>query len=145
MEILLQLGANKTAFIQFFLFVISIGFLTIYVYGPFFKAYDERLKRTKGADAVAKDAADEAKNLNLIFQSKARETNEKIKNIFEAKKTMATQMSNDVLTAAKTVAEKNTQTARQEIEEQKKSAQAQIQTLAAEISTQLKQKFEGGL
>ncbi len=145
MEILLQLGANKTAFIQFFLFVISIGFLTLYVYGPFFKAYDERLKRTKGADAVAKDAADEAKNLNLIFQSKARETNEKIKNIFEAKKTEATQMSNDVLAAAKTVAEKNTQTARQEIEEQKKSAQAQIQTLATEISTQLKQKFEGGL
>ena len=45
MEILLQLGANKTAFIQFVLFVLSIGFLTIYVYGPYFKAYDERLKK----------------------------------------------------------------------------------------------------
>ena len=145
MEILLQLGANETAFIQFFLFVISIGFLTIYVYNPFFRAYDERQKRTKGADTVAKETADEAKNLNLIFQSKARETNEKIKNIFETEKTRALIISAEILTEAKTVAEKNTETARAEIETQKKSAQAQVQILSSEISAQLKQKFEGGL
>ena len=68
MEILLQLGANETAYIQFFLFIISISFLTIYVYGPYFKANDERLKRTKGADTVAKEASDEAKSLALIFK-----------------------------------------------------------------------------
>ncbi len=145
MEILLQLGANKSAFIQFFLFAISIGFLTLYVYNPYFKAHDERLQRTKGADAVAKEAADEAKNLGLIFQSKARETNDKIKNIFETQKTEAAKISSSLLADAKMVAEKNTSAARLDIENQKKSAQAQIQTLASEISTQLKQKFEGGL
>ncbi len=145
MEILLQLGANETAFIQFVLFVLSIGFLTIYVYGPYFKAYDERLKRTKGADTVAKEAADEAKNLALIFQTKARETNDKIKNIFDLKKTEAGKLSTDILSEAKTTAEKSTAAARTNIENQKSKAQADIQALAAEISTQLKQKFEGGL
>lgn len=145
MEILLQLGANKTAFIQFVLFVVSIGFLTIYVYGPYFKAYDERLKRTKGADTVAKEAADEAKNLALIFQTKARETNEKIKNIFDLKKTEAGKLSADILSDAKATAEKNTAAARADIENQKSKAQADVQALATEISTQLKQKFEGGL
>lgn len=145
MEILLQLGANKTAFIQFVLFVVSIGFLTIYVYGPYFKAYDERLKRTKGADTVAKEAADEAKNLALIFQTKARETNEKIKNIFDLKKTEAIKLSTDILSDAKATAEKNTAAARADIENQKSKAQADVQALATEISTQLKQKFEGGL
>jgi F0F1-type ATP synthase membrane subunit b/b' len=145
MEILLQLGANETAFIQFFLFIISIGFLTIYVYSPFFKAYDERLNRTKGADTVAKETADEAKNLSLIFQAKARETNEKIKNIFEAEKSEGAKQAADVLADAKAVAEKNTTAARAEIEAQKKTAQAQIQILASEISAELKQKFEGGL
>ncbi len=145
MEILLQLGANKTAFIQFVLFVVSIGFLTIYVYGPYFKAYDERLKRTKGADTVAKEAADEAKNLALIFQTKARETNEKIKNIFDLKKTEASKLSTDILSDAKATAEKSTAAARTDIENQKSKAQADVQALATEISAQLKQKFEGGL
>lgn len=145
MEILLQLGANKTAFIQFVLFVLSIGFLTIYVYGPYFKAYDERLKRTKGADTVAKEAADEAKSLALIFQTKARETNDTIKNIFDLKKTEAGKLSTEILSEAKTTAEKNTAVARADIENQKTKAQADVQTLAAEISAQLKQKFEGGL
>ena len=145
MEILLQLGANKTAFIQFVLFVLSIGFLTIYVYGPYFKAYDERLKGTKGADTVTKEAADEAKNLALIFQTKARETNAKIKNVFDLKKSEAGKLSAEILLEAKSTAEKNTAAARADIENQKSKAQADIQALATEISAQLKQKFEGGL
>ena len=145
MEILLQLGANKTAFIQFVLFVVSIGFLTLYVYGPYFKAYDERLKRTKGADTVAKEAADEAKNLALIFQTKARETNEKIKSVFDHKKNEAGLLSAEILSAAKTTAEKNIAAARVDIENQKTKAQVDVQSLASEISAQLKQKFEGGL
>jgi F-type H+-transporting ATPase subunit b len=145
MEILLQLGANKTAFIQFFIFVISISFLTIYVYGPYFKAYDERLKRTKGAEAVAKETADEAKSLALIYQSKARENNEKIKTIFDLKKNEAQKVAAEVIGAAKIAAEKNTQDARSEIEIQKAKAQSDAQSLVVEISQQLKQKFEGGL
>ncbi len=145
MEILLQLGANETAFIQFLIFVLSISFLTVYVYGPYFKANDERNKRTKGADVVAKEAADEAKNLALIYQSKARENNEKIKSVFDNKKTEATKITTDLLLEAKTTAEKNTQAARLDIENQKNKAQSEIQTLATEISLQLKQKFEGGL
>ncbi len=145
MEILLQLGANETAFIQFLIFVLSISFLTIYVYGPYFKANDERNKRTKGADVVAKEAADEAKNLALIYQSKARENNEKIKSVFDNKKTEATKITTDLLLEAKTTAEKNIQAARLDIENQKNKAQSEIQTLATEISLQLKQKFEGGL
>ncbi len=145
MEILLQLGANETAYIQFFLFIISISFLTIYVYGPYFKANDERLKRTKGADTVAKEAADEAKSLALIFQSKARENNDKIKAIFDIKKSEAAKKSGDVLAEAKVIAEKNTSVARADIEVQKNNAQSDVQTLVAEISMQLKQKFEGGL
>jgi F0F1-type ATP synthase membrane subunit b/b' len=145
MEILLQLGANETAFIQFLIFVLSISFLTIYVYGPYFKANDERNKRTKGADIVAKEAADEAKNLALIYQTKARENNEKIKTVFENKKAEAAKITTELLAEAKILTEKNTQAARTDIENQKAKAQTEIQNLAAEISLQLKQKFESGL
>ena len=105
----------------------------------------ERQKRTKGADAVAKDTADEAKNLALVYQSKARETNEKIKSIFDHKKTDAGKITADILSEAKSAAEKNTQSARADIVNQKNKAQSEVLTLAQEISIQLKNKFEGGL
>lgn len=145
MEILIQLGANKTAFIQFLLFVFSISFLTLYVYTPYFKAYDERLKKTKGADVVAKETADEAKNLSLIYQEKARASGNKISTVFEAKKNEAAKIATDLITQAKNEAEKSTKAARTEIETQKSQASAQIQTIAKEVSAQLQQKLEGGV
>ena len=87
MEILSQLGANGTAFIQFFIFIVVISFLTIVVYTPFFKAYDQRHKLTKGADQVAFETQDEAKKLTQIYAARAREINEKLNNIFNTSKT----------------------------------------------------------
>ncbi len=145
MEILLQLGANSTAFVQFGLFVIAITFLTVVVFNPYFKAYDERMKKTKGADAVAKEAGEEAKNLSLIYQTKAREINNTIKTIFDNKRSDAGKVSNDLLAQAKIEAEKSIVEARAQIEKQKATAQTQIKQISQEISEQLKQKFEGGL
>lgn len=145
MEILLQLGANSTAFIQFVLFAISISFLTVVVFNPYFKANDERQKRTKGADAVAKEAGEEAKNTALIFQAKAREINEAIKKIFDTKRAEAGTQSAEILNLAKTAAEKSAQEAMALIEKQKTEAKKQITNISSEISEQLKNKFEGGL
>ena len=145
MEILLQLGANSTAFIQFILFAVSISFLTIVVFNPYFKAYDERQKRTKGADAVAKETGEEAKNTALIFQAKAREINEAIKKEFDLKRVEALGATGEILSLAKASADKSTQEARVEIEKQKTTAKSQIKNISAEISEQLKNKFEGGL
>lgn len=145
MEILLQLGANSTAFVQFILFAISISFLTIVVFNPYFKANDERQKRTKGADAVAKEASEEAKNTALIFQAKAREINDTIKKIFDIKRVEAATKSSEILNQAKATADKSAQEARLAIEKQKNEAKNQIKTISAEISEQLKSKFEGGL
>ena len=145
MQILSQLGANYTAFIQFIIFIIAITFLTIYVFNPYFKAYDERMKRTKGADAVAAETATDAKNMALIYQSKAREISDKIKTVFDKKRTEAGQAGSEILNRAKAEAEKLTTSARNEIQLQKNQAQGQIKTLTTEISEQLKQKFEGGL
>jgi F0F1-type ATP synthase membrane subunit b/b' len=145
MEILIQLGANSSAFIQFLFFVISISFLTIFVFNPYFKANDERNKRTKGADAVAKEAGEEAKSLALIFQAKAREINETIKKIFDQKRTEGAALSGELLNQAKHFADKTAQEARVDIEKQKQGAKAQVKKISDEISAELKNKFEGGL
>lgn len=143
MEILQQLGANETAFIQFILFVVTITFLTVVVYNPFFKAYDQRLKQTKGADQVAADTQDEAKKLELIFQARAREINDKIRNVFDTSKKEASESAAKILGEAKAVVTTTTEKARGEIESQKQNAQQNAQAIAEEVSAEISKKLTG--
>lgn len=145
MQILQQLGANQTAIIQFFIFAISIAFLTKFVFGPYFKAYDQRLVKTKGAENVAKDTIEETKSLNLIFQSKAREVNDKIKAIYDVEKTSAQKTTEDLIKSAKTESETIVKKSRSEIANQLAQSKNQVGDLSQEIAQQVTQKFEGGL
>jgi F0F1-type ATP synthase membrane subunit b/b' len=145
MEILQQLGANQSAIIQFFIFAVSIAFLTVFVFNPFFKAYDIRLEKTKGVESVAKDTIEETKNLNLIFQSKARESNDKIRNIYDTERSVAQKKSEEIIKDAKADADKILTSSRTEISAQVSQSKSQVASLSQEIATQLTQKFEGGL
>ncbi len=145
MEILSQLGANGTAFIQFFIFIVAISFLTIVVYNPFFKAYDQRHKLTKGADQVAFETQDEAKKLTQIYAARAREINEKLNNIFNMSKTDSLKSTAIILDAAKISVEQTTETARKDIQAKKSSAEQQIKTVSQEVSDFIVQKMTGAL
>jgi F-type H+-transporting ATPase subunit b len=145
LKILLQLGANQTAFIQFIVFIVAISFLTVVIYGPFFKAYDQRLQQTKGADQVAYETQDEAKKLDLIYKSKAREINEKIKNIFEESRKIGTEKANETLTAAKSEVQAQTEKARTLVEAQKSSAQKDVASISAEVANEISKKLSGAV
>ena len=143
LKILLQLGANQTAFIQFGVFIIAISFLTVVVYGPFFKAWDQRLQQTKGADQVAYETQDEAKKMELIFQSKAREVNEKIKTIFDSARKTTGEKVNEILSAGKTDMNNQIEKARTQVEAQKASAQKESPAISADIATEISKKLSG--
>ena len=145
MAILLQLGANQTAFIQFIIFIISISFLTIFVFGPYFKALDQRQQQTKGAEQVATETQDEAKKLESIFKAKAREINEKIKSIFDSSRAQASGAATAALNTAKAAATKMTDEARKEINAQKTSAEKDIQTISQSIATEISKKITGAV
>ncbi len=145
MEILQQLGANQSAFIQFFIFAAVIAFLTVYVFNPFFKAYDQRLQKTKGVESVAKDTIEETKNLNLIFQTKARESNDKLRNIYDTEKNTAQKNSDEIIKTAKKEADQIISNSREEITNQISQSKTQVAALSQEIATQLSQKFKGGI
>ncbi len=145
MEILSQLGANGTAFIQFFIFIVAISFLTVVVYNPFFKAYDQRHKLTKGADQVAFETQDEARKLSQIYAARAREINEKINSVFNISKTDSLKSTAIILEAAKNSVEQTTETARKDIQVKKSSAEQQIKTVSQEVSDAIVQKMTGAL
>lgn len=144
-QILTQLHANETAAFQFVIFIIAISFLTVVVYNPYFKAADKRFQKTKGADAVAKDAAAEAKNLQLVYQTKAREVNNKIRDIYDTEKNKALKKSADILAQAKIQADEAATKARKNIDDQLKAADAEIAKISQDIAQTLTNKFEQGL
>lgn len=145
MAILLQLGANQTAFIQFIVFIVSISFLTIFVYGPYFKALDQRQQQTKGAEQVATETQEEAKKLESIFKAKAREINDRIKNIFDASRTQASGAASTVVGDAKNAAADLTEKARKEINTQKAVAEKDIQAISQTIATEISKKITGAI
>lgn len=144
-QILVQLHANYTVYFQLVIFIVAISFLTVVVYNPYFKAADKRFQKTKGADAVAKDAAAEAKNLQLVYQTKAREVNNKIREIYDAEKNKALKKSADILAQAKVQADQAATTARKNIDDQMKAADAEIAKISQDIAQTLTNKFEQGL
>lgn len=143
MQILLQLGANETVFVQFIIFIVAISFLTIFVYGPFFKAYDQRLKQTKGADQVAYETQEEAKKLESIYQVRAREINQKIKDVFDASRKQAGEAAATILNQAKTVIADQADKASQNIQAQKQNAQKDIQLVSQEVAQEISKKISG--
>jgi F0F1-type ATP synthase membrane subunit b/b' len=143
MEILIQLGANQTAFIQFVLFVVTITFLTTVVYGPFFKAYDQRLKLTKGADQVATETQDEAKKLEQIYQVRAREINEKVKGLFDATRKKSGESVGIILGRAKEEITLSTERARQGVATQKQNAEQTVKSLSDEVASEITKKLTG--
>ncbi|MEQ1722139.1 MAG: hypothetical protein ABL930_03125 [Pseudobdellovibrio sp.] len=145
MEILLQLGANQTVFIQFALFIISISFLTIFVYGPFYKAYDQRLEQTKGADQVAYETQEEAKKLESIFQVRAREINQKIQGVFDSSKSQASDSAGLILNQAKAKVAESTDVARKDIGAQKVNAEKEVQRISQEVSAEISKKLTGAV
>lgn len=145
MEILLQLGANKSAFIQFVLFIVSISFLTIYVFNPYFRAYDKRLQETKGADQVAFETQEEAKKLESIFQVRAREINAKIQAIFDTQKKQGADSAGIILNQAKAVVADSAEKARQDIENQKNNAAKEIQKVSQDVAAEISKKLTGAV
>lgn len=145
LQILLQLGANETVFIQFGLFVVTISFLTVVVYGPFFKAYDQRMNQTKGADQVADETQNEAKKLEVIYQSKAREINEKIKSIYEDVRKGALDQVSKVVNTGKTEVTATADQARAQIQTQKNNAAKDIAQVSQDVANELSKKLTGAL
>ena len=145
LQILLQLGANETVFIQFSLFVVTILFLTVVVYGPFFKAYDQRMNQTKGADQVADETQNEAKKLEVIYQSKAREINEKIKSIYENIRKGAVDQVSQVVSAGKTEVTDKADQARGQIQTQKNNAEKDLVLVSQEVATEISKKLTGAV
>ncbi len=105
MEILQQIGVNKTALIQFVIFAIAILFLTKVVFSSYAQALDERENRTKGGEDLAVEFKKKALELQGEYEVKAREVANEIKGIFDAQKAEASSSYEGIVNTARQNAE----------------------------------------
>lgn len=83
MELLTALGVNQTVAIQFILFLVVYIVLNKALFTPYLAALDERRSRTEGQSEKAEQFMEEAKTLQEKYALKARELNDKQKDVYD--------------------------------------------------------------
>ncbi len=81
--ILQSLGINSTLFIQLGVFLIVFAFIWALAFGPYFKAFLIREENTTGNQEEASQLIAKTRELEGVYQHKAREMNTDIKAIFD--------------------------------------------------------------
>lgn len=89
MELLNALGINHYAIVQFVIFILVFIFLTQIVFGPFLKAHEGRLQRTKGGEQLADEYQAKTQRTQAEYAEKAREIHARIQTIFQKNRTEA--------------------------------------------------------
>ena len=87
MEMIHQLGIGPAAIIQFLIFVSVFGFLTHFVFTPYYSAFEWREEKTKGSEDLAHEFKQKSLDLHSEYQEKARETHAQMSAIYDKART----------------------------------------------------------
>ena len=84
MAVLEQLGINQTVLLQFCIFVFSLIALSQLAFAPYYRAHEERERRTRGGEDLAQEILKQATDLKAQFETRARQVSGDIRTIFDS-------------------------------------------------------------
>lgn len=144
MDIITQLGINKTVYIQFFIYLISFVILYSLVFKGYFAAAVERELRTKGGEELAQDVALKSTELYAEYEKQARAINSDIKAIYDEYKEVASKETQEIIGEAKNEAQLKTEQMRKkitaELKDATEAAKLEVPKLAQEITNKMLKK-----
>lgn len=126
MAILHQLGINHTTFYCFLVFIVTFFFLKESVFRPYFLAFEERERRTKGGEDAARDLHGKTAKVKAQYEEEARDLNAEIKSIFDESRKLAVREYEKIATEARASADKVVEEARERVAGEIKKAQEQL-------------------
>ncbi len=126
MEILTELGGNSTLWIQLGCFLIAFVALSQLIFKPYMAAHHERTQRTIGNEEAAGQILQDAAEIQIQYESRARELNDQTKQIFDQTRTAAMQDYDRVVNSARDQAAQILGQSRAEIAEGIKRLQADV-------------------
>jgi F0F1-type ATP synthase membrane subunit b/b' len=121
-----SLGANNTIWIQLGIFLVVFLFVLNVGMKPYFKAFEERQRRTQGSEKQAEQMVAQSRELEAMFQRKARGLNLDIKSIYDKQRLEAQKEHERILLEAKDKAKAILDRARGTIQEQYNKAREEL-------------------
>jgi len=138
-----QLGFNWTFYIQFVIFIFTISFLSIYVFGPYSKAVEDREKQTKGSEADAVEMDRKSAAIYSEYEIRARQVHGSIQEVYKEARSQAAQEQEKLISAARAEAEKVAEESRGKINAAIRSAEETLKKDVPQIVMALTQKLLG--
>lgn len=126
MAIMNQLGINSTTIYCFLIFIFTFFALKAIVFEPYFKAFEEREKRTTGGEENAKELLLKTQEIKATFEAEAKDLNAEVKSIFDEKRTLAIKEYTKIVTDARSQAEQYIEKTREHINSEVKKASEQL-------------------
>lgn len=141
MAILNQLGINHTTFYCFLIFIVTFFFLKEILFRPYYLAFEEREKRTKGGESNAKELQAQTMQLKKQYEDAAREINSQIKIIFDQSRVEGSKETEKIISEAKLSAEKVVEETRSQVSKDLKKAQDQLTLEAPSVALAITKKM----
>lgn len=120
------LGINSTLFVQLGLFLVVLLFLWGVVFNPYFAAFNERQSQTLGNQDEAESLAAKTRELEAIYQRKARGANMDIKSIFDKQRLSAQEEHERILLEAKDRSRNLIDSAKTQVQEEYNRAREEL-------------------
>lgn len=143
MDIIQQLGINGAAAVQFGIFTIAFVFLNFYVFTPYYKAHEEREKRTLGGEDLAQEMQKKSTELQTEYQAKAKEVTKKIKDIYDAQRAEAAKEYDVLLSRARAEAASLLEVTNKNIAQSIQATTAALRAETTNVSVAITQKLLG--
>lgn len=141
MEILTVLGVDSTLAIHLACFFVSYVALSQLIFKPYLRAYEEREKRTVGNEERAVHLIQEANDLQLQYEQRAKVINAQIKTAFDGSRGDAQKEYERLVQGSREEAQKSIEHSRahltREIQATRAALAAEIPTVSAAIASKL--------
>ena len=140
-KILTSLGIDYTLKYQFIIFFFAFLSMKFIVFGPYLRAYNERVKRTVGGQEEAESLLGDADAKEQEYSEQAKKLNGQIKDIFSEQNAKAKKEVEQIMAVAKKEADSDMEAARKELEESVNMARKEMEGHIPSISENIQKKF----
>lgn len=124
--IFIALGVNSTILVQLGVFIV-VFILVLYIgFKPYYFAFEERQRRTSGSEKHAEQLLAQTRELEAMFQRKARELNLDIKSIYDRERLEAQKEHERLIVDAKDKAKAILDRARAKIQDEYNRAREEL-------------------
>ena len=113
------------------------------LFGPYFRAFNERNLRTVGQTELAERYVNETRDLEARFSAKAQEVNDRYRKVFDLARGEATKDYDRIVNESRTKAKQLVEEARNKIQAEMETSRTQLDKEVASVSQLINHKLVG--